>query len=387
MFAKQKLSLIGALMLMLGTTGSALAEDVQNVRVPSVTVASVVESEVIVQTPVTGTLVPFERVQVNTELSGLAIRQVLVEVGSFVTEGDTLLILDERLHEAQVTQASAETFRARASERQASSQVETADVNLAQAVAALNRATQLKDSGSISHVNFDQTMAAEATARAALVSAQNGFSVAAAQIRVAEAQYELAVLNFNRTHIRAGASGLISQRNAFVGAIASAGGEPLFEITKDGIIEIEVDVIETALGGIKTGDATAFEVAGVGPVAGRVRLISPTVDPRSRLGTVRVSLDPSPNLRAGLFASGWIILDTRHALTVPVKAMLSDARGDYVQVVSDGIIARRGVDAGALWQGQREIISGVTLGETVLARAGAFFRDGDQVTPVEGANQ
>lgn len=385
MFAIQKFGIVGAITLILSATASFGADDAQNVRIPSVTVANVIESEVIVRTPVTGTLVALEKVQVNTELSGLAIRQVLVEVGRYVKVGDTLLILDERLHEAQLTQASAETFRAKASERQASSQVETADVNLAQAVAALVRAKTLKDSGSISQVSFDQAVASEATARAALVSAQNGFSVAAAQIRVAEAQQELAVLNLNRTHIRARASGLISQRNAFVGAIASAGGEALFVITKDGTIEIEV--IETALGGIKLGDTTEFEVAGVGPVAGTVRLISPTVDPRTRLGTVRVALEPSPDLKAGLFASGWIVLDTRTSLTVPVKAVLSDAGGDYVQVVIDGIINHRSVVAGSLWQGQREILSGVALGEIVLARAGAFFRDGDQVAPVEGAKQ
>lgn len=200
MFKKQLLSKAAMLAFMLSAAATAGAEDV---RVPSVTVENVIETEVIVRTPVTGTLVPFERVQVNTELSGLVIRQVLVEVGSFVAKGDTLLVLDEHLHEVHVTQASAETLRARASERQAGSQVDTADVNLAQAVAALNRALQLKDSGSISQVSFDQAVANEATARASLVSAQNGFSVSAAQIRVAEAQYELAVLNLGHTHIRA----------------------------------------------------------------------------------------------------------------------------------------------------------------------------------------
>lgn len=128
-------------------------------------------------------------------------------------------------------------------------------------------------------------------------------------------------------------------------------------------------------------------MAGIGPVAGTVRLISPTVDARSRLGTVRVALAPTANLRAGLFASGWIVLDTRTSLTVPVQAVLSDIEGDYVQVVVDGVISHRTVVAGQIWRGQREIVEGVILSETVLARAGAFFRDGDTVRPVEGAEQ
>lgn len=385
MFTKQYFKLAGVLLLMCCPAPSLGAEDTPKVRAPSVTVAHVVESEIIVRTAATGTLVPFENVQVNTELNGLTIKEILVEVGDKVEIDDVLLILDDRIQEAQLTQANAESLRAEASKRQASSQVDTADVNLSQAKSALDRAEKLKKSGNISQANFDAAVAVEATSRAALVSAQNGFSVAAAQIRVAEAQLELATLNLMRTHILAPSTGLVSQRNALVGAIASAGGAPLFVITKDGLIEIEVEIIETALGGINIGDVTQFDVAGVGVVEGTVRLVSPTVDPRTRLGIVRVSLNPQPNLRAGLFASGWIVLDTRQALAVPVQAVLSDASGEYVQVVVDGIIAHRKVVAGQLWQGSREILSGVAVGEMVLARAGAFFRDGDHVTSVEGA--
>jgi hypothetical protein len=70
-------------------------------------------------------------------------------------------------------------------------------------------------------------------------------------------------------------------------------------------------------------------------------------------------------------------------LTVPLSAILSDAEGDYVQVVEDGIVARRPVTPGLVWQGQREIVTGLAEGETVIARSGAFFRDGDRVRPIE----
>lgn len=258
MLVKKNLSLGVAILLTICAAITASADENRNVLVPSVTIARVAENSVIVRTPVTGTLVPFEDIQVNTELNGLAIMQVLAEVGDFVAAGDTLLILDERLHEAQLAQANAETVRANASERQAISQVDTADANLTQAEASLSRATRLKEMGNISQQNFEQAVTTEATARAALVSAQNGVAVAAAQILVAEAQRELAELNLSRTHIRAPASGLVSDRSAFVGAIAAAGGSPLFLITKDGTIEIEVEVIETALGGIKLGDTSEF---------------------------------------------------------------------------------------------------------------------------------
>ena len=52
------------------------------------------------------------------------------------------------------------------------------------------------------------------------------------------------------------------------------------------------------------------------------------------------------------------------------------------QVVADGRVETRAVQAGAIWQGRREILSGLQPGEQVITRAGAFFRDGDRVVPV-----
>jgi len=40
------------------------------------------------------------------------------------------------------------------------------------------------------------------------------------------------------------------------------------------------------------------------------------------------------------------------------------------------------VTLGLVGHGRAEIVSGITEGETVVARAGTFVRDGDTVTPV-----
>ena len=64
---------------------------------------------------------------------------------------------------------------------------------------------------------------------------------------------------------------------------------------------------------------------------------------------------------------------------MPASAVLADATGERVQVVKDGRIETREVRSGLIWQGRREILEGVASGETVVARAGAFFRSGDQV--------
>ena len=74
------------------------------------------------------------------------------------------------------------------------------------------------------------------------------------------------------------------------------------------------------------------------------------------------------------------------ATTVPASAVLTDLEGSYVQIVKDGVVEKRQVVAGLLSEdGRREIIRGIEEGETVMARAGLFFRSGDRVDPVTAA--
>ena len=138
-------------------------------------------------------------------------------------------------------------------------------------------------------------------------------------------------------------------------------------------------MIETALNGLKPGDPAEIAVAGVGPVTGKLRLLPASVDPMTRLGLARIALDPDPRLRVGLFAQGWIVTERREALTVPLTAILADAKGERVQVVRNGVVETRPVRGGLIWQGRREVLEGLKPGEQVVARAGAFFADGDRL--------
>jgi hypothetical protein len=57
--------------------------------------------------------------------------------------------------------------------------------------------------------------------------------------------------------------------------------------------------------------------------------------------------------------------------------------GALVQVVRDGRVETRTVSIGLLADGQAEMREGLTEGEMVIARAGAFVREGDRVRPVQ----
>ena len=372
------LALIGAASLGM----AAVAQDAPaDPPLPRVTVAPVEMAEVVARVAVSGTLVAREEVLVTPQVSGFPIEALVHDVGDRVAAGEVVARLDDRTLQAQLMQAEAELARARAAVRQARSQIDSARANADEAASALDRTRRLRDAGTTTQAVLDQSVAAELTARATLQAAQDGLAVAEAQVQQAQAARDIAALNARNAIIRAPVSGVIAERAGRVGAVAGGTGEPLYRIIRDGAVELEAEVIETELGAVAVGQAAELRVAGIGPVAGEVRRVSPTVDPVTRLGTVRISL-VADGLRPGLFATGWIVTERRTAPTVPVASVLTDAGGDHVLALDGDTLVRRNVTAGLVSDDLREIVDGVAADDVVVARAGGFFAAGDRVDPV-----
>lgn len=367
-------------------TSTAFAEDTAMPVVrnpPSVTVEAARIAEMQARVPVSGTLVARQSVQVYPQVSGYEITEILAETGDTVQKGQVLARLSTDTLSAQLAQAEAEYQRAEAGVGQARSTIDSTQALLTQAQTALDRAQSLRQSGSGSQATLDQAVANEASARAQAASASDGLAVSQAALAQAEAARRIAVLNVDRADIISPVAGLVVARNAELGALAGGSAEPLFTLIAEGTVEMAAEVIETALQSLTIGDPADIDVAGLGRATGKVRLVPASVDPVTRLGVMRIALDPQPGLRTGLFANGWIITARREAITVPATAVLANAEGERVQVVEDGRVVTRAVRAGLLWEGKREIREGLAEGEVVIARAGAFFRQGDAVQPVQ----
>ncbi|MDN5568397.1 MAG: efflux RND transporter periplasmic adaptor subunit [Paracoccus sp. (in: a-proteobacteria)] len=387
----RKLCAAMTVMVALGTGAAqaqmAAADVATEVRVPTVTVAPVTRAEMVGQVSVSGTLVARDEVLIYPQVTGFTIDSLSAQVGDKVKAGDVLATLATRNLTVQVTQAQAEVTRVEAAIRQAQSQINTAQASLTQAEAQLARNQQLKDRGVGTQATLDDAIAAAATARAAFASATDGLAVAQAQRDQAQAQLDLAQLNLDHARITTPVGGLVSARNGQIGAIAASGGEPIFRIIAEGAIDIELEIIESALGAVAIGDPVTLDIASVGTVTGTVSRIAPTVDRINRLAIVTVEVPADPALRPGLFASGTIETARRDSLTVPTTAILDDAGETYVLRVTDGVIDRQVVVAGLIWKKDREVLEGLSEGDQVIARAGAFFADGDVVNTITAKAQ
>nr|WP_245216374.1 efflux RND transporter periplasmic adaptor subunit [Sagittula salina] len=376
------MTLTAALLFAAAPAFAQVAAEPSPPQPPAVTVATVTPTRFVQRVPVAGNVVARQEVLVAPEVSGQRVEALEVQVGDSVEAGDVLARLDQRVLKRQVELQQSVVHRTQANLEQARAQVAAQTAALDQADAALDRAQQLRKSGTGTQATLDQAVSNQASAAAALKAAQDTVTTSEAQLREAEINRDLAQEDLENSVVTAPVAGIITQRNAMIGSVAAASGEPMFRILQGGLVDVETEVIETQLGQITLGDRAELDVAGVGPLLGHVRRIDPTVDATSRLGTVQIEPENNLGLRPGLFTGGWIITAERQSLGVPVSAVIDETGGAWVFAVEDGVLHRRDVTPGLFWNGNREILSGLKDGDTVLARAAGFFSDGDPVRPL-----
>lgn len=336
---------------------------------------------------VTGSLTPREEILVSPQIEGLRIEEILVDEDDTVATGQVLAKLSDGTVKAQLAQLQAALARADAAIAQAGSQIVQAEATKKQADSAFERAKELLQSRVSSQAVYDEREAAARNAAASLALAKDGLLVAEAQKKEAEARIAEAELRLSYTEIRAPKAGLVSQRNAKLGSLAAATADPMFRIIADGEIELDAEVPEIYLPRLEKGQTARIEVAGLAPVTGELRLISPEVNRSTRLGKVRIFIGKADNLRIGTFARAIINTSSKQGLGVPLSSILNREGNETVLVVKDGRVETRKVTVGIRNGTTAEIIEGLNEGELVVLRSGTLLRNGDQVRPIRATEK
>ncbi|MBR9762430.1 MAG: efflux RND transporter periplasmic adaptor subunit [Rhodobacteraceae bacterium] len=329
-----------------------------------------------------GTLVGREEVLVNAQVSGVRLRQYLVDVGDRVTAGQVLALLDPQRIELQLEQSAADVTRAEAVIAQTRALLAEAEASARGANAEWQRARELLSGGGISDQTGEERKMAAEIGQARVDAQRAALTAAEADLRGLMAVRKDLMWQLERTTVRAPEPGIIAQRNARLGQTVSTDAEPLFRILKDGEIEMEASVMETAIHSLRQGQAVAVAIAGYDDtLKGDIRLVSPSVDPATRMGTAWIRL-PGGAMKTGSYAQATFQSDRRIAVVVPRAAVLSDDEGQSVQVVRDGVIVLRRVVTGLTDASGIEIVDGLEQGEIVVAAAGGLLQAGSIVSPV-----
>jgi HlyD family secretion protein len=327
----------------------------QPLAIPTVSVTEVGVSTVPTTIEIIGTIAARYDMPIGVEGDAGRIAAISVEAGDHVKRGQVLARLNVSVLQPQVTILEAALEQARA-------EAELADAEYHRAVAV----------GAAGALSVEETQRRKSSA----VTAAAKVKFAAAQL--AEAQARLA-----RAEIRAPADGIILTRNVEVGQTATPGGEALFRLSEGGEVELRGQVAEQDLPVLQIGQDVSVRLTGTSlSYLGKVRLLGAVIDPQTRLGTVRVALQPNPNLRPGAFARAEVTVSTAERTVLPQTAVLTDQKGTYVLVVSaQNKVERRAVHVSGIVGNGVSIADGVKNKEQVVATAGAFLQEGEVVRP------
>ena len=371
----------------LPATGAQEAtEPKQTQSLPSIVVTSAVDQSISDRVVATGTIQAVEQVYVAPMVDGLSIRTLNADVGDEVEAGSVLVVLNDDALRLQKSELEASLAKAEAGLAQLNAQLSETRANADEAKRVSDRAAELSKNGTVSTAEADRVRALAIATQARVLSAEQAVAVANADIKVAEAQIDDIDLRLARTEVKAPVAGVISAKNAKVGAIATGNSEPLFAMIRDGAIEMKADVAEADIIKLAVGQPATVTLAGGNTkVEGTIRLIAPTVDPVSRLGTVFISLTATEKARAGMYASALITAEQKQAVVLPQTAVTNENGRTIVRKVENGVIRILPVKTGISDGKFIEVLEGLKAGEEVVARAGAYVRDGDRINPVKSA--
>jgi RND family efflux transporter MFP subunit len=327
----------------------------------SVSVVQAGRSELPITLAAGGTIAAWQEAIVGTETSGWRLDEVRVNVGDAVRRGQLLARFSAAMAEAELARSRAAVAEAEAA--------------LAEAAANAQRARDLQASGALSLQQINQYLTAERTAQARLEAMR-----AAAQVQQ---------LRLGQTQVLAPDDGVISARQATVGAVVPAGQE-LFRLIRQGRLEWRAEVPASDLVRIKPGQAVHVQAAGGAVLQGRVRMVAPTVDAGTRNGLVYVDLPGSgaagQAAKAGMYARGEFVLGGGSGLTLPQTAVLLREGFHQVFVLADdGRVQQRKVEVGRRLGDRVEITTGLDASTRVVLAGGGFLADGDRVHVVTAA--
>jgi HlyD family secretion protein len=301
-----------------------------------------------------GSVAAWQEASVGSEVQGLRLAEVRAQVGDTVKKGQVLAVF------------ASETLRAELAQLKAA--VAEAEASLAEAAGNAQRARDLQSSGALSGQQIQQMLTAERVAQARL-DAQRA-AVMAAEVRL------------KQTEVLAPDNGVVSVRTANVGAVMPAGQE-LFRLIRQGRLEWRAEVPASELPRLKPGMAATVTPPGGTPVAGKVRLLAPTVDAATRNGIVHVDLPNPGAARAGMFAAGEFEVSERSGLTLPQSAVVLRDGFSYVFTVdAQSKVRQQKVELGRRQGDRVEVVSGLPANAKVVASGGGFLGDGDLVRVV-----
>jgi len=326
---------------------------------------------------------------VSAKITG-KVREVKIEEGMRVDEGQVMATLDPIDADAARDLSASQVLAAR-------SQVENVSAQLKRAEADASRLQTLVGQQLVSRSQYDEAVALRDGLRAQLLTAQRN-------VRVASNNLSISDLNVDNTIVRAPFSGVVTAKAAQPGEIVSPLATGGFTRTGIGTIvdmdslEVEVEVGEAYIGRVqpKMPVEVVLNAYPDWKIPGEVIAIIPTADRGKATVKVRVAIkvkDPRIVPEMGVRVSFLEEAKPEQAqqpqgVRVPAGALLQREGGSSAFVVGeDNRVSLHAVKTGIAMGDDRQVLSGLAAGDTVVVDPPESLKEGDKVAIAGAAEQ
>src|SRR6266705_3521304 len=336
-----------------------------------VEVVRVVSKAVERQVKLPGEFRPYLAVPIYAKVTGF-VKQVPVDRGSVVKQGQLLATLEAPEMQAQVVEAQSK----------------------AQALALQRAEAEAKLAGAQS--TYDRLKAASATpgvvAENDLIVAQKTAEAAQAlvrsyedSIRAAQAQVQSVKDLEEYLTLKAPFDGIITERNVHPGAVVGpgSGSTPLLRLHQLSRLRLVVAVPEALVGAMVKGARVAFTVPAYPGETfyGVLNLIAHDLDEKTR--TMPVELDvrnADLRLSAGMYQEvQWPVRRPQPSLLVPPTSIVTTTERMFVIRVNNGVAQWVNVGRGARVGDLIEVFGALKEGDTIVRRGTDEIREGSKV--------
>jgi membrane fusion protein (multidrug efflux system) len=196
------------------------------------------------------------------------------------------------------------------------------------------------------------------------------------------------IYQYAPVQVRAPVVGAISQLAVTVGARVSK-GQILASVTEPRSVKLGLEIPAQDLSLLKVGMQGIFEVLGTDTTLKiRVVGVSPLVD--TATGTASAELEPMEETHKIIYPGrvGRVSFkaNQHQGMMLTDSALIVENSKTFVRVVREGKAIKIPVITGLRTRGKVEILSGVEIGEHIIARSSGYIREGAEVQVEEDSS-
>jgi RND family efflux transporter MFP subunit len=341
---------------------------------------------------IAGEFKPFQDVDVHAKVAGY-IRQIYVDVGDRVKEGQTLAVLEVPELAAQLTGAEAAVRAAQEQIRRAQGDLQRAQSSHSAAHSAYARLKQAADSrvGLVAQQEVDDSQAKDLETEAQVASAEAELAAAKQQLEIAEANQRQHAAMAGYTRIVAPFAGVITNRYADTGALVAAGTSsstqaiPVVRLAQTSKLRLVLPIPESVAAQIHLGDPVKVQVQALNQeIEGRVSRFADSLDRQTRTMETEIDFDNREgHLIPGMYTETRLSLrEKKNAITIPLEAVSRNGEEATVLAVNaENVVEERKVRLGVEDSTRIEVLSGLSEGERVIIGNRSEYHNGEKIQP------